>query len=162
MNAYEMVASFHDKNQIGGWTARTARLYRELLNEEVAELQDQITRHTVKPSEDTLVGLAQEAADLIYVALGVLAVAGFRPDQVSGVFREVHRANMSKEGKRLDGKVLAGEGYQPADVRGVLGLGERLPLVTGVRYLQERKIPRATAEWVLGVLRDGGYLKEGV
>ena len=163
MDAYQLVTEFHQKNHIGGWMPRTARLYRELLNEEHRELLDQITRHTLNPTDDTLIGVTQEAIDLIYVTLGVLAVLGLDAEQVAGSFREVHRANMTKEGRRVDGKVIGQEGYLPADLRGPLGMkGDGgLPLVTAERFLTERVGPGTHPALIVKALRDGGYLKEG-
>lgn len=69
-----------------------------------------------------LAAMAQECADVLYVANGSMLTMGVP----SEVFAEVHRANMSKLGDdgepvlREDGKVMKGPNYRPPDVSGVL------------------------------------------
>lgn len=66
------------------------------------------------------IAIAQELADLVYVAYGTALVYGIDLD---AAIAEVHRANMSKldsDGKpvlREDGKVLKSECYQAPDMR---------------------------------------------
>ena len=66
-----------------------------------------------------LAPLIHELTDLLYVAYGAIQACGVDPD---AVFAEVHRANMQKAGgpRRADGKILKPEGWQPADVAGVI------------------------------------------
>ncbi|MGW3338961.1 pyrophosphohydrolase domain-containing protein [Streptomyces sp. NPDC001009] len=88
----------------------------ELLAEEAAEV-----------AEVSVTGpldhLAQELADVVYVAYGTALVHGIDLDQV---IAEIHRANMSKIGpdgeiaRREDGKVLKGDHYRAPDVSAVL------------------------------------------
>lgn len=89
---------------------------QRLLDDEVWEV--------AKATEDgDLPGIAQELADVVYVAYGTALTYGINLD---AVLAEVHRANMSKldaDGKpimRADGKVLKSESYRPPDVAGVL------------------------------------------
>jgi len=100
-------------------------LRRTLIREEAAEVEAEWSRLEQKlrdgeavPAAD-LAPLAHELADLLYVTYGALAVLGIDAD---AVFAEIHRANMAKLGgpRREDGKQLKPEGWQPADVRGVL------------------------------------------
>lgn len=68
--------------------------------------------------------IAQELADLIYVAYGTALHLGVDLDVV---IAEVHRANMAKvtngyARRRRDGKILKPAGWTPPDVKGVLGL----------------------------------------
>ncbi|MFE3644740.1 MazG nucleotide pyrophosphohydrolase domain-containing protein [Streptomyces sp. NPDC059169] len=89
---------------------------QDLLAEEVAEL-----------AEASAVGdldhIAQELADVVYIAYGTALVHGIDLD---AVIAEVHRANMSKLGPdgrptlRADGKVLKGPSYRAPDVSAVL------------------------------------------
>lgn len=102
-------------------------LRRRLVQEEAAEVEEEWaaleTRlragEAVSPAD--LAPLAHELADLLYVTYGALAALGIDAD---AVFAEVHRANMRKAGgpRREDGKLLKPEGWQPADVRGAMGL----------------------------------------
>lgn len=81
----------------------------ELLREEHKEVQQAL--HYGARWE-----IAQELADLVYVAYGTALVHGIDLDA------EVHRANMSKLGEnglpilRSDGKVLKGPRYSPPDL----------------------------------------------
>lgn len=55
-------------------------------------------------------------------------VAEFSASPMDRVFAEVHRSNMTKEGggKRADGKILKGPGYESPDIAAVLrGAAER-------------------------------------
>lgn len=70
-----------------------------------------------------LAEIAQELADVVYVAYGTALAYGVDLDAVVG---EVHRANMTKLG--LDGhpvvrngKVVKGPGFRPPDVAAVIG-----------------------------------------
>ncbi|MFH9430834.1 MazG nucleotide pyrophosphohydrolase domain-containing protein [Streptomyces sp. NPDC017615] len=88
----------------------------ELLAEEAAEV-----------AEVSVTGpldhLAQELADVVYVAYGTALVHGIDLDEV---IAEIHRANMSKIGpdgetaRREDGKILKGDHYRAPDVAAVL------------------------------------------
>lgn len=110
-------------------------LRRTLIQEETAEVEAEFAAlaarldagETVPPAD--LAPLAHELADLLYVTYGALTTLGIDAD---AVFTEVHRANMSKLGgsRRSDGKWLKPEGWQPADVRGVL---EEQGVVSGQR-----------------------------
>ncbi|WP_018547393.1 MazG nucleotide pyrophosphohydrolase domain-containing protein [Streptomyces sp. LaPpAH-108] len=88
----------------------------ELLAEEAAEVAEVAV-------EGPLDHLAQELADVVYVAYGTALVHGIDLDEV---IAEIHRANMSKLGpdgqvlRREDGKVLKGDHYRAPDVAAVL------------------------------------------
>ncbi|MBJ7903697.1 MazG nucleotide pyrophosphohydrolase domain-containing protein [Streptomyces sp. NPDC003656] len=88
----------------------------ELLAEEAAEVAEVSV-------EGPLDHLAQELADVVYVAYGTALVHGIDLDEV---IAEIHRANMSKLGpegqvlRREDGKVLKGTHYRAPDVSAVL------------------------------------------
>ncbi|MFE7134107.1 MazG nucleotide pyrophosphohydrolase domain-containing protein [Streptomyces sp. NPDC057638] len=89
---------------------------RDLLEEEAAEAAEVAV-------DGPLDSLAQELADVVYVAYGTALVHGIDLDSV---LAEVHRANMSKLGpdgtpvRRADGKVLKGPHYEAPDVAAVL------------------------------------------
>lgn len=100
-------------------------LRRTLIQEEAQEVEEEWTRlefrlragEAVPPTD--LAPLAHELADLLYVTYGALDALGIDAD---AVFAEIHRANLSKISgpKRADGKQLKPEGWQPADVRGLI------------------------------------------
>lgn len=100
-------------------------LRRTLIQEEVQEVEEEWARlesrlrtgEAVPPGD--LAPLAHELADLLYVTYGALDALGV---DANAVFAEVHRANLSKTSgpKRADGKQLKPEGWQPANVRGVI------------------------------------------
>lgn len=100
-------------------------LRRTLIHEEAREVEREWDRleerlrsgEAVMPAD--LAPLAHELADLLYVTYGALDALGIDAD---AVFAEVHRANLAKAGgpRRADGKLLKPEGWQPADVRGVI------------------------------------------
>lgn len=100
-------------------------LRRTLIREEAQEVEEEWARleSRLQAGETVPAGhlapLAHELADLLYVTYGALDALGIDAD---AVFAEVHRANLSKAGgpRRADGKLLKPEGWQPADVRGVI------------------------------------------
>lgn len=96
--------------------AEVAAERQRLLLEEVSELGD-------AAGAGQLAEIAQELADVVYVAYGTALAYGLDLDAVVG---EVHRANMTKLG--LDGhpvvrngKVVKGPGFRPPDVAAVIG-----------------------------------------
>ena len=95
------------------------RLRRELIAEEAAEVLQALDDLTARPDADRLAALAHELADLLYVTYGAFVEMGVDGD---AVLAEVHRANMRKlpGPSRPDGKQLRPEGWEPADVAGVL------------------------------------------
>lgn len=110
----QMLAEFSDaigdgRRSYAEWADLRKRLLREELEEVIQALD----------SGDIL-NLAQELADLVYVAYGTAFVPGIDLD---AAVAEVHRANMSKLGpdgqfeERPDGKILKGRHYRPPDMR---------------------------------------------
>ncbi|GHF99019.1 hypothetical protein GCM10017783_08820 [Deinococcus piscis] len=108
-------------------SAELLQIRRMLLSEEWAEVQEELdllqarlASGTVQPDAPAeLHRLAHELTDLLYVTYGTLVQLGIDPD---ATFTAVHQANLGKVGGplRSDGKLLKPEGWQPADVRGVL------------------------------------------
>lgn len=93
-----------------------------LLREEMQEVEaefEQLSTHLSHARPTDLAPLAHELADLLYVTYGALGSLGVDAD---AVLAEVHRANLSKASgpRRADGKQLKPEGWQKADVLGVL------------------------------------------
>jgi predicted HAD superfamily Cof-like phosphohydrolase len=120
-----VVREFHTtfdlaRNDVPTWpSAELAELRQRLLVEETAEVGEAV-------AGDDLAAVAQELADVVYIAYGTALTYGIDLD---AVIAEVHRANMSKldeNGRplyRADGKVAKGPRYQPPDIRAVLGSG---------------------------------------
>lgn len=130
MSNAERVADFHravgvdlpDRPSITDLAALDLR--ESLVREEFDEVMEQFARVRARLAAgdlelDDVAAFAHELTDLIYVAYGALVTFGIPADDV---FAEVHRANLAKTSgpKRADGKQLKPEGWQPADVLGVL------------------------------------------
>lgn len=112
-----MLAEFHSVlGQRFGDGGRSRELRAKLHHEENRELCEAL-------DAGDRVSIAQELADVVYVAYGTAFSEGIDLD---AVLREIHRANMSKRGPdgnfvlREDGKVLKGPWYDPPDIAAVL------------------------------------------
>lgn len=96
--------------------SQTRDLRASLITEEAAEFKE-------ATDTQSLVGIADAIADLLYVVYGAANAYGI---DAQVVFEEVHRSNMTKvweDGtvrRREDGKVMKPSTYSPADVAGVL------------------------------------------
>ncbi len=116
MTPFDMVRSFHAKFGVPDSVTPDISQHRELrlrlIDEEFRELRLALDANDVVEVSDAL-------ADLLYVVIGSGLQWGIPLDRV---LAEVHRSNMTKEGggKRADGKILKGPGYEPPDVVGVL------------------------------------------
>lgn len=127
-----MLAEFHGAfgQHPGHGDVHNSALRRKLHEEEHAELIEAI-------DASDLVGIAQELADVVYVAYGTAYSLGIPLD---AVLAEVHRANMSKMGDdgrpvlREDGKVLKGPNFRPPDVAAVISPAEawKVGMIHGV------------------------------
>ncbi len=100
------------------------RLLREETGEALAALDALAHTSGGAAAEPQLAAAAHELADLLYVAYGTFVALGVDAD---GVFAEVDAANLRKAGapRRGDGKQLRPDGWQPADVAGVLASQRR-------------------------------------
>lgn len=124
MTPQEMVREFHEAfglpvrdnpGEAIPWKVRQLRV--DLMREEYGEYM------RAETDSGSLAEVAGELADILYIAYGTAVAYGI---DLEAVFREVHRANMSKleDGKPLyreDGKVLKGKDFRPADIAAVLG-----------------------------------------
>ena len=120
MHIADMLNEFHEwLGQPFGHPGNRA-LRRSLHEEEGQELLDAL-------DADDEVQIAQELADVVYVAYGTAHSLGIPLDAVIG---EVHRSNMTKfrpDGFTLrgDGKLLKGPDYVPPDIVGILNDARR-------------------------------------
>ena len=118
---FEMVRDFHtafgqrvgEKPELPYGDERELRM--RLMKEEMKEYKQ--AEHN-----NDLTNLAVELADIIYIACGTAVSYGIPLDDV---FNAIHAANMNKlvDGKvirREDGKIKKPEGWQPADIEGIL------------------------------------------
>jgi len=90
----------------------TCALRVNLIQEEFDEVREALAQRDVE-------AVAKELADLLYVVYGTAVSCGL---DMTPVFREVHRSNMSKVGghKRADGKWVKPPSYSPAHLRPIL------------------------------------------
>jgi predicted HAD superfamily Cof-like phosphohydrolase len=94
------------------------KLRRKLLREEFNEYLD-------AEEDNDLVEIADAISDIVYIALGSAAIYGIPFDKV---FNHVHDTNMAKLGpdgipmRRADGKILKPEGWQPPNIKKILGI----------------------------------------
>ena len=117
-DAQQMVLEFHQQFDIHVSTQPTVpddptqTLRTRLIQEEFDELQEAM-------KTKNLPNIAKELADLLYVVYGTAVSCGI---DMSPVFQEVHRSNMSKVGghKREDGKWVKPATYSPAEIAPIL------------------------------------------
>jgi len=89
-----------------------------LIEEEFNELKDAI-------AENNIVEVADALGDIMVVVLGTACSFGI---DMTPVFNEIHRSNMSKLGEdgkpiyRADGKVLKGPNYSPPNIKAILNV----------------------------------------
>lgn len=81
--------------------------------------QEELDELFVAMDEKDLVEIADAIGDLIYVLIGTAITYGIPLDKV---FREIHRSNMTKAGKRADGKTIKGPDFEPPQLAKILGL----------------------------------------
>ena len=128
-----MVAEFHEKfgcpNNLGqrkpdAFHERTA-LRADLIDEEFAEFLDSHKWAYGELVNVDTIEYADALADLVYVCFGSALEAGINLNEV---LAEVHRSNMTKvwpDGEvhyHPNGKVAKPEGWQPPNIKEVLGL----------------------------------------
>ena len=118
---FEMVRDFHTafgqrvgtKPELPDANERLLRM--NLMTEEYREYNN-------AEANNDMTNLAVELADIIYIACGTAVSYGIPLDEV---FNAIHKANMDKlvDGKvirREDGKIKKPDGWQPADIEGIL------------------------------------------
>ena len=128
MTNFERLREFHETidgevpNRPTVPSERVLELRESLVREEYTEMMKALRdlRQLVNLGKATdISSLVHELTDLLYVTYGTLVEFGVDADEI---FDEVHRANMRKLAgpKRADGKQLKPDGWQPADVAGVI------------------------------------------
>ena len=86
-------------------------------------LAEEFSEYNSAEYDNDLIEVADALADIIYIALGTAVSYGIPLDTI---FDEVHRSNMAKlvDGKvlrRADGKIKKPDGWQPPDIKSILG-----------------------------------------
>lgn len=122
-----MVEEFHQKFDIliqtgpANLTDETKQLRIRLIQEEFDELKESM-------AGENLASVAKEMADLLYVVYGTAVSYGI---DMTPVFQEVHRSNLSKVGghKRADGKWVKPPTYSPAKLGPILDAQREQPSV---------------------------------
>lgn len=94
----------------------TVRKCVDLLTEEYIEVL-----HAIQAKD--IVNLAQELVDVAYSAMSIAVNFGIPFDDI---WREVHRANMTKQPNPDGGKALKGEGFQKANVKAIMNYGDKV------------------------------------
>ena len=86
-------------------------------------LAEEFSEYNSAEYDNDLIEVADALADIIYIALGTAVSYGIPLDTI---FDEFHRSNMAKlvDGKvfrRADGKIKKPDGWQPPDIKSILG-----------------------------------------
>lgn len=118
---FEMVRDFHTAFgiRVGDRPNFASQEERDL---RVKLMKEEFNEYNKAEDNNDIVNLAVELADIIYIACGTAVTYGIPLDEV---FNAIHQANMNKlvDGKvlrRADGKIQKPEGWQPADIAGIL------------------------------------------
>ena len=118
---FEMVRDFHEAfgQRVGRRPNFPNAEEREL---RVKLMKEEFNEYNKAEDNNDITNLAVELADIIYIACGTAVSYGIPLDDV---FNAIHQANMNKlvDGKvirREDGKIKKPEGWQPADIEGIL------------------------------------------
>lgn len=121
-NPLELVREFHEVMNLGINSeprlpdAELRGLRSDLMLEEISE-------YIRAESQDDIINIAEELADLVYVAYGTALEYGIPLDKI---IEEKHRSNMSKLGddgkpiRRDDGKILKGPNFSPPNTKEIL------------------------------------------
>jgi predicted HAD superfamily Cof-like phosphohydrolase len=112
-----LVREFHDKvgvdmpEKFSGIDLEQFKVRHNMLKEEYQEYL----------SAGNVVDIVDAFADMIYVMVGTMLVMGIDPD---AVFEEVHRSNMTKNGKNrnAEGKILKDDKFIAPNLRAVIGV----------------------------------------
>ncbi|KOX46215.1 hypothetical protein, partial [Streptomyces sp. NRRL F-6492] len=114
---------FNRAFSLGTGTGSPAAVPPELARHRQALLEEEVAEVAEATEAGSLMDIAHELAEGVYLAYGTALVHGVDPD---AVLAEVHRPNMSNLGPdgppvlREDGKVLKGPSYRPPRVAEVL------------------------------------------
>jgi len=135
--------TYEDRPTLANENSQLLRI--KLINEELMELTEAYMRGNLR-------GVADALGDLVYVVVGTAVEHGLDMD---GIFREVHRSNMSKLGGYRDevGKWIKPDTYTPPDLTQFLDRARWAPGATPV------DIP-PTRTWEDGVVAVGRAIDE--
>lgn len=122
----------------------TAALYKTLVDEEGAELNEAWDKHQAAPSAETVTEIADACIDLIYVLTGLMHGLGLDPQPL---WNEVHRSNIDKI------KHLCTRCNGSGTVEGEAGLLDTCPDCSGQGYIYEVRKRREDGK----VLKPDGW-----
>ena len=119
---FEMVRDFHEAfgQRVGEKPELPDSEFERALR--IKLMKEEVNEYNKAENNNDLTNLAVELADIIYIACGTAVSYGIPLDDV---FNAIHQANMNKliDGKvirREDGKIKKPEGWQSADIAGIL------------------------------------------
>ena len=100
-----------DKPSVLDYETHTLR--ENLIREEFEEVIEALNQKDICQT-------AKEIVDLIYVLIGTAVSCGI---DLRPIWDEVQKSNMAKQGggKRPDGKIMKPEGWQPPDIKKIIG-----------------------------------------
>ena len=115
MSNFEKVKEFQEKrreNPTGPlyMSDRDTIIWLRLIAEEVSEL------HTACANQN-IYDIADALGDILYVTYGMGGRMGLPMDKI---FDEIHRSNMTKSAKSINGKILKDENYSPPKIKEVI------------------------------------------
>lgn len=90
---------------------------KEVVRKRMKLLEDQYHEYRYAERGKDLTKVTDALADMVYVICGTAHYYGIPLDKV---FAEVHRSNMTKDGKDENGKVLKGEHFSPPEIAEIL------------------------------------------
>lgn len=113
----QLVREFHDKvgvempEKFSGIDLEQFKVRHKMLKEEYQEYVN----------AGSIIDIVDAFADMIYVIVGTMLVLGIDPD---AVFEEVHRSNMTKDGKNrnAEGKILKDDKFIAPNLGPVIGV----------------------------------------
>lgn len=119
---FEMVRDFHEAfgQRVGNKPEFPDSEFERALR--IKLMKEEVNEYNKAEDNNDIVNLAVELADIIYIACGTAVSYGIPLDEV---FEAIHKANMEKliDGRvirREDGKIKKPEGWQPANIEGIL------------------------------------------
>lgn len=112
----EFVAEFHRKFAVPIHSAPTL-IPKDRSNHRYHLMADEVDEYNKGVGNEDLENIAKELADILFATYGTILEHGLQ-DKIEAIFAEVHRSNMSKDFHEY--KMVKGEKYTPANIKGIL------------------------------------------